>query len=190
MIIVMKSVIYTNNRQMYFCYPPLLLVSLYGFTFLLEKLKQKTIRWQIWASAVLVLGLAYPVYFMIRYHPNQNVYFNFLAGTKMSVIKGRFSLDNWGLSVKQGLEFIARTDASRNIRVQIDGSDINYQFLPLSDRKRIKLTDVSPQYIIWFYRYDPLTRIVPGKKVYSVMVGDTDIMSVFKQDSATIQSAP
>jgi len=188
-VIVMKSVIYTNNRQMYFCYPPLLLVSLYGFTVLLEKLKQKIIRWQIWASAVLVLGLAYPVYFMVRYHPNQNVFFNFLAGSKMSVIKGRFSLDNWGLSVKQGLEFIAQTDASRNISVEIDGSDINYKFLPLSDRKRIKLTDTSPEYIIWFYRYDPLTRVVPGKKVYSVMVGDTDIMSVFKQDPTT-QSSP
>jgi hypothetical protein len=181
-VIVMKSVIYSNNRQMYFCYPPLLLVSLYGFTLLLDKLKQKTIRWQVWTSVVLVLGLAYPVYFMVRYHPNENVFFNFLAGTKMSVIKGRFSLDNWGLSVKQGLEFIARTDASKSIRVRIEGSDSNYNSLSLADRTRIKLTDYSPEYIIWYYRYYPLNKVEPGKKVYSVRVGDTDIMSVYKQD--------
>jgi hypothetical protein len=156
---------------------------------LLEKLKQKTLRWQIWACAILVLGLAYPVYFMVRYHPYQNVYFNFLAGTKMSVIKGRFTMDNWGLSVKQGLEFIAQNDEGNNIRVQVNGSHIGYDILPLATRNRIEITSKSPKYIIWFYRSDPLTTVIPGKKVYSAMVGDTDIMSVYKQD-ATTQSSP
>ena len=188
-VVVMKSTLYVDNRQMYFCYPPLLLVSLYGFTILLEKLKERTIRWQIWAGAIVVLGLAYPVYFMVRYHPYQNVYFNFLAGPKMSVIKGRFSLDTWGLSSRKGLEFIAQTDARKRIRVRIEGTPINYNILPLADRKRLLITDYSPEYIIWFYRYYPVDKVIPGKKVYSVKVGDTDIMSVYKQDP-TIKPSP
>ena len=39
----MKSNLYTDNLQMYFCYPMLLLISLYGFKVLLEKLKEKTV---------------------------------------------------------------------------------------------------------------------------------------------------
>ena len=74
-VIVQKSTLYTNNRQMYFCYPPLLLISLYGFVKLLEFLKKRSIRWQPWIGVMLVLGLAYPVYFMVRYHPYENFYF-------------------------------------------------------------------------------------------------------------------
>ena len=187
-VIVMKSVIYTNNRQMYFCYPALLLISLYGFKFLLEKLKQKTIRWQIWASAVMVLGLAYPVYFMVRYHPYQYVYFNFLAGTKMSDIKGRFTLDSWGISVKQGLDFIAQTDSGNHIRVWVDGPARSYNILPKSYRDRLKITEDSPEYIIWYYHYSSVNKPIPGKKVYSAKVGDTDIMAVFKVKPTAIPS--
>jgi len=180
-VIVMKSNLYTDNRQMYFCYPLLLLISLYGFKVLLEKLKERTIRWQIWAGAILVLGLAYPVYFMVRYHPYQYTYFNFLAGTKMSDIKQRFTMDGWGLSVKAGLDFIARTDGRQRILVQVyDGSKFTYNILPKSDRDRLVFTSISPEYVIRHYYNDPFDPYAPGKKVFSVKVGDTDIMAVFK----------
>jgi cobalamin synthase len=182
-VIVMKSNLYTDNRQMYFCYPMLLLISLYGFKFLLEKIKEKTIHWQIWVGAVLVLGLAYPVYFMIHDHPHQYLYFNFLAGTKLSDIKYRYTLDGWGLSVKEGLEFIVKTDADQKIRVQVyDGSKFSYNILPKSDSDRLYFTNIDPEYVIRNYYSDPFDPYAPGKKVYSVKVGDTSIIDVFKID--------
>jgi hypothetical protein len=182
-VILVKSNLYADNRQMYFCYPLLLLISLYGCKVLLEKIKEKTIRWQIWAGALLVLGLAYPVYFMVRYHPYQYDYFNFLAGTKMSDIKKRYTLDFWGLSLKQGLEFIVKTDADQRILVQVyDGLPYAYNILPKSDSDRLVFTNVSPEYVIRNYYNNPFDPFAPGKKVYSVKMGDTDIVTVFKVD--------
>ena len=184
LVILMKSNLYTDNRQMYFCYPLLLIISLYGFKVLLEKIKEKTIRWQIWACAILVLGLAYPVYFMVRYHPYQYDYFNFLAGTKMSEIKYRFTMDFWGMSLKPGLEFIVKSDANQRIRVQVyDGSPYAYNILPKSDSDRLVFTNVFPEYVIRNYYNNPFDPYAPGKKVFSVKLGDTDIVTVFKVDA-------
>jgi hypothetical protein len=180
-VIVMKSTIYNENRQMYFCYPMLLLISLYGFKIVLDKLKQRTIHWQIWAGAILVLGLAYPVYFMVRYHPNEQVYFNFLAGTKMSDIKSSFSIDSWGLSIKQGMDFIVQTDQNPIIRVWIyNGSDISSNILAKSDSDRLFFIQTSPEYIIWHVFNKTFTPNAQMTKMYSIKVGDTDLISVYK----------
>ncbi len=184
-VILMKSTLYTDNRQMYFIYPPLLLFSLLGFKVLTDKIRQKTFHWQWLTAIILVAGLAYPVYFMVRYHPYQNTYFNFLAGSKMSVIKERFALDAWGLSVRDGLEYIARTDPAISIKVNvIGGYNKSVYILGRSDRKRLLVTaSNSPQYIIETYRYYPIQQVVGGKIVYSIKVGDTDILTVYKMDS-------
>jgi hypothetical protein len=183
-VILMRSVIYTDNRQMYFIYPPLLLFSLFGFKVLTDKIRQKTLYWQWVTAIILVAGLAYPVYFMVRYHPYQNTYFNFLAGSKMSVIKERFALDAWGLSVKNGLEYIARTDPAKTIKVQvIGGYNKSWMVLDKSDRKKMNVTTFNPpNYIIETYRYYPEKQVTGGKVVYSIQVGDTDILTVYKMD--------
>ena len=154
-VILMKSVLYTDNRQMYFVYPPLLLISLYGFKVLIEKIRQKSLHWQLFMAIILIAGLAYPVYFMIRYHPYQYTYFNFLAGSKMSIVKQRFGLDTWGVSVKDGLEYIARTDPSKKITVQeLDNFPRSWFVLPEADRNRITMIWVpGADYLIFTYHY-------------------------------------
>jgi hypothetical protein len=180
-VIVMKSILYNDNRQMYFCYPMLLLISLYGFKVGLDKLKQKSMHWQIWAAAVVVVGLAYPVYFMARYHPDEQAYFNVLAGTKMSDIEKSFTVDPWGLSLKQGLDFIVQTDAGHKIRIQLDDfSEYATLILPKSDNDRLFFTKTSPEYVIWHVHISPIPKNPLWNKVFSVRVGDADILAVYK----------
>jgi len=183
-VIVEKSVIYTDNRQMYFVYPALLLVSLYGFKSLIDILRKKNQYWRVWTALILIIGLAYPVYFMIRYHPYQYTYFNFLAGSKMSIVKQRFGLDTWGVSVKDGLEYIARTDPSKKIKVQeLDNFPRSWFVLPEADRDRITMIrDPGADYLITVY-YFPIKSPIAGKAVYSIKVGDAEIMTVYKMNN-------
>jgi len=195
-VIVMKSVLYTDNRQMYFVYPALLLISLYGFKSLIDKIHQKSQFWRLWMAIILIAGLAYPVYFMIRYHPYQATYFNFLAGSKMSIIKNRFILDAWGLSTKDGLEYIAKTDPAQKITVLIFGNFRGgWLLLPEPDRQRLNvlypqkgtqsldiINSQSPEYIIDTYRRYPVEKVTGGKAVYSIKVGDADILTVYKMN--------
>ena len=182
-VILMKSNLYNGDRQMYFVYPPLLLISLYGFKVLIDNIRQKTLHWQLWAAILLIVGLAYSVYFMIRYHPYQYTYFNFLAGSKMSIIKERFSVDTWGVPVIDALKYIARTDPGQKINVKftINFSRGNWLLLPEKDRQRLDVSvSQRTDYIIGTYRRYPLETVTRGKVVYSIKVGDMDILTVYK----------
>jgi hypothetical protein len=183
-VIVMKSTLYTDNRQMYFCYPPLLLISLYGFVKLVEFLQKRTIHWQVWVGVGLVLGLAYPVYFMVRYHPYEDFYFNPLAGSKMSIIKQNFTLDAWGMTAKDAVEYILETETTKNVTINfLDGIPRSIFLLPEHDQSRLYInTESSPMYVINEYHYFP-NETFPGASIYySIRIGDTDILTVYKMD--------
>jgi hypothetical protein len=167
---------------MYFIYPPLLLFSLFGFRALSEFIGQKALHWQWVTAIILIAGLAYPLYFMVLYHPYEYTYFNILAGSRMSIIKQRFGLDTWGVSVKNGMEYIARTDPAKSIGVRVVGGyNKSWMLLDKHDRKRLVVSNViSPDYIIETYRYYPAQQVAGGKIVYSIQVGDTDILTVYK----------
>jgi hypothetical protein len=183
-VIVAKSNLYTDNRQMFFCYPPLLLISLYGFVKLIDFLKKKFVRWQVWAAAILILGLASPVYFMVRYHPYENFYFNFLAGSKMSAIKGRFTLDSWMLPAKDALEYILKTDSTKYITVNFrDGTPRSLFLLSEADRARLIINSEDiPMYVVDEYHYYPAEKITGASVYYAIKIGDTDILTVYKMD--------
>lgn len=183
-VIVMKSVIYSDNRQMYFCYPALLLISLYGFNFLIEKLKKINLHWQAWASVILILGLAYPAYYLVQYHTREDVFFNFLAGPKMSVIATRFTMDRWGLAAKDALEYILATDPDPHIQIRADSGIVqSLKILPESQRERLKIINTGPaEYYMTNTPYDPGTKVL-GKLYYTVKVFDADIIRVYRDDS-------
>jgi hypothetical protein len=120
---------------------------------------------------------------MIRYHPYEFVYFNFLAGPSMSAVKENYELDGWGLSVRDGLEFILQTDGSNRIYVTLsDGQRQGYYILPLSDRGRLRINSNagSLNYIITTYRYAPKNLITGANIYYSIKVGDAAILTIYK----------
>jgi hypothetical protein len=182
-VILMKSTLYNGDRQLFFVYPGLLLVALFGFQFLIEKIRQKTLHWRSVAAILLIASLASPLYFMVRYHPYEYLYFNFLAGSKMSIIKDRFGFDAWGVSIMDGLKYIARTDPGKHISVSVPGAfNSGWYLLSPTDRDRLNLTtDLPPDYVIITYG-NPTVIAPEGKLVYSIRVGDADILSVYKMD--------
>jgi hypothetical protein len=184
-VIVLHSTLYDAWRQMFFIYPPLLLAALYG----MRAAARFFGRWLPShflvpaAALVLTVGLLDPAIFMLRYHPNENVYFNRLAGENMAQVNQRFELDYWGLSFKQGIDYILSTDPAEKIPVFIDGAPgefyINY-LLPENQKKRILSTDTPEEarYYITNYRWH--VEDYPYKKeFYSVRVNGASILSVF-----------
>ncbi len=180
-VIALKSIIYSDNRQMYFCYPALLLVSIYGLQFLIARIREINPHWQTWTAIILVLGLAYPVYFMVQYHTRENVFFNFLAGPRMSVIATRFTMDRWALSSKNALEYILDTDPDRTIRIRAD-SGVYQSNLILSElqRSRLELFEKgAAKYFMTNDIYVP-TDQTQGTVYYTVKVFDADILTVIR----------
>jgi hypothetical protein len=183
-VIISKSVIYTDNRQMFFCYPALLISSLIGIEAIIQWVRQKTNHWKILTACLIVITLGNPTYFMIRYHPFQNAYFNILAGSKMSVVKERFGFDGWCISNKQGLLYLLNNIPEGKIRVSsFDDRDfytLDFLTLPKDQRDRFIYDEDNPEYILNAYRYYPKKKLEGAEVFYSFMVGDAPIMTIYK----------
>ena len=56
---------------------------------------------------VIFINLSTNIFWMIKFHPHQYVYFNFI---EKKIIKKKFDLDPLGLSVKSSLEYILKNN--------------------------------------------------------------------------------
>lgn len=177
-VIVLKSAVYDSYRHMFFIYPYLLLIAVYGFTQLIKAVKTKWFVKII--SYATVISILFISVFMISNHPFQNVYFNFLAGKN---IRQNFELDYWGLSYKQGLEYILATDKSERISIaaNLEECQLNFSIIPFEDRKRLVWTydQKSADYYLSNFRYHPADYDL-GPSVFKINVRGEKIMEVQK----------
>ena len=130
----------------------------------------------------MLVGLAEPISFMVRYHPYENVYFNVLAGAPPT-LRQRFELDYWGLSYKQAIDFILANDPGQGIKIFVanpPGRD--YINAGLSGEQKNRLISVDDpdeaNYFVSEFRGHP-EDYPYGEEYYSIMIRGTKIMVVY-----------
>ena len=156
-IISLQSVVYDGWRHMYFIYPSFLLISLFGMDNLISMWQNNKTIISI-AKTGLIIYCFFIGFQMINLHPYQNVYFNIIAGKSLKECRTRFEVDYWGLSYKEGINYILEKDSSSNIFVcGAEGvpADNNFKIFSEADRRRISFTDVIElaDYYISGYRF-------------------------------------
>jgi hypothetical protein len=180
-VIFFQSVLYDGWRHLYFIYPAFLLIATKGAIFIWQSAKPSK-PYRLLCVVILVCSLFLTFSWMVRAHPLQNVYFNILAGSNW---KDRFDVDYWGLSNRQGLEYIAKNDQRSLIKV-IAGSNLALdgalRILKPADRARI--IDIEwmgdADYIITNYRNNKID--------YAAGDSQFSLLKEFKVDSETIAS--
>jgi hypothetical protein len=200
-VILLHSVLYAGWRHLYFIYPAFLLIGLSG----LVNLRAMTGRWtaRLGRAGVglvvivpVVASLATTAQWMIRNHPYQFAYFNSLAGRD---VRRFFDVDYWGVSYKQGLEYILSTDRDERIPVAFSlhhVPEVHLAMLSRQERERLAVVDMDetvsgseppgrsegsgpgPKYFLTNYRFHPDD--YPLDEVYSVVIDGGKIMTVFK----------
>ena len=121
-------------------------------------------------------------WFMAVAHPYQDIYFNALAG-KPQNIKNNFEVDYWGLSYRQGLEYIMQTDKLNIIKICAAnyGGKWNYPILLPEDRQRIRFVDKIDEADYFISNYSLREKDYPLKnEYYSLTVNGLKIMSVYR----------
>jgi hypothetical protein len=95
-------------------------------------------------------------YFMFRYHPVQQAYFNELVSRDKDYLRQRYEMEYWGCVYKQGLEYLLEHDKSDSIRVFWSLPPVinNVMMLPAEQRGRFVLVSRGeyPYYFITNYR--------------------------------------
>ncbi len=189
LVILLGSTLYDGWRHLYFIYPAFLLIVLNGLDWLTSSARSVTANNPAWknAAARLLLGALviysiYIAYWMVRNHPYQYVYFNFLAGND---IENTFDRDYWGVAARVGMEYVTKMDQRQQIKVS--GSRMvhlknNMKLLEQSDRKRVRLVQpADAEYFIETYRNvrGSSTMETTGREIYSIIIDSFKIMSVF-----------
>ena len=175
---ILGAVVYDSWRHVFFIYPFILLTSIYG---LIEIKKRLILQMsQIILKIIIVSSLCYTLFFMVYYHPFNNVYFNLLAGKN---VKQNFELDYWGLSYKKGLEYILENDTSHTIHVY-DGvglASLNRNIIKKIDRKRLFYTDDinEANYLLGNYRWH-LHEYTIGSLFYKIEVDNEKFLEIRK----------
>ena len=184
-VILFRSVLYDGWRQMFFVYPPLVIFAAQGARALFTVRNPKIpAAWhKAFAGLLAAAALAGPLCFMVQNHPYENVYFNRLGGKDMARVKRHYELDYWGLSYKQGLEYLLANDPSETLKIYVFNRPgrINALILPADERKRLVYTDTPEEadYFLTNYRWHPQPYDYPDE-IYAIRVGNASILSVFR----------
>jgi hypothetical protein len=99
-VIVLKSTLYDNARQLYFILPPMFLVAGFGLDLIFKYITRPEIK-----TLLLVLSILPGIYFLMYLHPYEYAYYNsFIGGMDGAV--GQLETDYWGTSFKEAMEYI------------------------------------------------------------------------------------
>lgn len=187
-VILLESVLYDGWRQLFFIYPAIILFAVLGLQALFRWFANH-LSYRVTAIVSLMVVAAViipPMWVMVNTHPHQNVYFNRLGGEDMARVKRHFELDYWGLSYKQGLEYILANDPFDIIDVAVANRPgrINAHILPAEQAARLHFVvdSETADYFLTNYRYHPEPYEYPDE-IFSIEIGNTSILSVFRLQS-------
>lgn len=117
--ILRHATIYDGIRHLEFIVPPLVVLSAGGWNAALETGGNGRARAAV--VVALLVGMAEPLAFQIRNHPNQIVYFSPVMGGPRAAF-ARFDMDYWGNCVLQAVEWSARVAEHSQMPAVVSGN--------------------------------------------------------------------
>lgn len=184
--------IYGGVRQIFEFIPALALVTGLGAWQLLALLKSK-----LMFKVVVILLFIWPLYILVKMHPNQNVYFNFLVGGLKGAKEANFPSwgNSYGNAYLQGIKWINQNvpvDASLTlvqgtrlnvppilVRKDVDFSGLGWSGIARKGEYLMDLTfnDTTQEF---HYEWEYLDKFLDP--VYEVKVDGVAILKVWKND--------
>ena len=142
-VILLQSNIYNGWRQMYFLWAPFCLLAAAGGRYIYTHIRGNLGRAAMYAAAIAMVGSA--AYTIISLHPYQHIYFNPLVDRETPErLKGRFEMSYWGVSHREGLEYLLRRYPEGPLRVARTTQSFD-NTLMLRDTERQRIILVSPE---------------------------------------------
>jgi len=182
-VIFLNSPIYNGWRHLYFIYPSILIISLYGLSIIYKYINLITFK-NFFSVIFFTTYVLHQINWIIKAHPIQNVYFNFMVGNDW---KNKFDLDYWGLGNDIVLKNILSEDKRNLISVcPMSTMSLNMRSLRKIDQNRIKISCLGrPDYLINnYYEFWRIDRIIDNeyKIIHELRVFNEVIISTYKSN--------
>lgn len=179
-VILLNSTLYDGWRHLYFIYPFFIVFALFGLKQLFTVFaNRKNVLYMLLSINFVAVAI-----WMFRNHPFQNDYFNLVSRTTIDA-GNKFEKDYWGLSFKQGLEYLAEhTDEPIHI-ASLHDFPCYFNLLFLDEKTRSKFIfhreeESGWEYYLTYYRNGQ----VPPSNLHKVTTIDVDgypIMGIYKK---------
>lgn len=176
--ILKKSIIYDEIRHFLFVIPGIAAIAAIAVIWINQKIKQKIIR--VFTLTLLITLTSSIIIDMSVLHPYEYVYFNRISGG-LKQAYNRYETDYWGLSMRQGMEWInqqaqgkptivlssqelfsSKFFADSNIKIAL------YKSYVESDQEAKRLDSLRPFYYIAKPRWDYQEQLPDCSIVYKV----------------------
>ena len=128
-VITLNSTLYNGWRHLYFVYPFLIYLAIYGLNVISDIFNNNFKNFFI---TLVVIQIISNIYFIFKTHPVQNIYFNFVS---KPYIENNLPVDYWGLGNKKTIDFLL----SQRINFRV----ANSSFTPLNNLKYSLKPDFS-----------------------------------------------
>ncbi len=112
--IIKHSIIYDEIRHFLFIIPGIAAIAASATIWIYQKITQKTVK--LFAIALLITLASSIIFDMITLHPYEHVFFNRLSGG-LAKAHERYDTDYWGLSMREGTEWINKQSAGNQTNV-------------------------------------------------------------------------
>ncbi len=129
LVITLNSTLYNGWRHLFFVYPFLIYLAIYGLNVISGIFNNNFKNFFI---TLVVIQIISNVFFIFKTHPVQNIYFNFVS---KPYIKNNLPVDYWGLGNKKTIDFL--------LSQRINFSVANSSFTPLNNLKYSLKPDFS-----------------------------------------------
>jgi hypothetical protein len=165
-VISLNSTLYTGWRHLYFIYPPMIYFVALGIKYIID-FKKKIISYLVYFSILVMLTSN--IYNLIKFHPYQNVYFNFIFEKNANKL---FEVDYWGLGNLETLKHILKVEKKNkviNIRTA-SFTPLNYSkhLLKEDESSRINLygtVDLDQEYVFTNFNYEKNPKLTKKYKI-------------------------
>jgi tetratricopeptide (TPR) repeat protein len=181
-MVARKPPLYDGMRHLLFAVPSLPVLAGVAIVSTYRRLIHSAARLPLAGLAVCCIGLALAE--MIRLHPNEVVYFNYLFAGSVDEASRDFETDYWRNSQKQGIHWIEEqhgTDFSRRIKIaSLLGGNIHQ-----IDSTRMIQVDYwqEPNFYLANTRFDH-HKIIPGEILHTIRGGEVDLLYIIRPDDA------
>jgi len=114
-IVLSRSVLYDNARQLLFLWPPLFILAGMGIDQLMILIKIPVFR-----TALLLIVALPGIYACIQLHPYEYIYYNSLTGGVKGAYRN-FELDYWATSFRESMQYVNQ-NAEQGSTILVNGT--------------------------------------------------------------------
>ena len=136
-----KSHMYDAWRHMFFVYAPMCLLAMTGLRWIGAAMRKLRSPWRTASHALVGVGMAVTAAEMVRMHPHQQAYFNFLVDRRTPErLRTQYIVDSWRVSCREGLDHLLARHPQTPIRVRHEiATNRARMTLSKEDRERLIL---------------------------------------------------